>query len=211
MARIRSILGDIEGSTGQLTFTKVNGQNILRQKVGSNSSNTPAQQAVRARFKLLSTLFKAMSSAVAAGFRKAGGLSSYNLFTRANYVNTTYDPNTMVATADYPALLISGGNVESLGVISALKVANSGDVTVTWPDNSNGGTALGGDMVTVLAVNTATGAAYSAVGVASRDESAATLTDARLVGVAPANVRVYAFARRADFSDASPASTDLAS
>jgi hypothetical protein len=35
MARIRSLLGDIEGSAGQITFSKQNGKNILRHKVAA--------------------------------------------------------------------------------------------------------------------------------------------------------------------------------
>lgn len=75
MARIRSLLGDIEGSAGQITFSKQNGKNILRQKVGSNSSNSPAQQNTRSRFKLLADLFRRFGGAVQLGLKSQGGHS----------------------------------------------------------------------------------------------------------------------------------------
>jgi hypothetical protein len=50
MARIRSMLGTIEGSAGGLTFSSTAGVNLLRQKVGSNNSKSPLQLQQRAKF-----------------------------------------------------------------------------------------------------------------------------------------------------------------
>lgn len=133
MATIRSILGDIEGSAGQLTFARQNGQNVLRQKVGRNASNTAAQQAVRARFALLTRLYRELVGLAKVGLPPVGGQSAYNQFVGLNFGATFYDGATGTAGVDYGQLVVSAGSaaVDQLDNLEAT-VAPNGDVTARW-------------------------------------------------------------------------------
>ncbi|WBO86095.1 DUF6266 family protein [Hymenobacter yonginensis] len=206
MARIRSLLGDIEGSAGQITFSKQNGKNILRQKVGSNSSNSPAQQNTRSRFKLLADLFRRFGGAVQLGLKAQGGQSPYNRFVGQNFANTQADAQN-VATVDYTKLVLSGGAVEPLAGVSAALDAATGKVTVSFTDNSNGNTALDTDLVKALVVNKTTGRVVTAADEDStRADGAVELEDDALTGAVAADLVVLAFAYRANGSDASATS-----
>ncbi len=206
MARIRSLLGDIEGSAGNITFSKQNGRNILRQKVGSNSSNSPAQQNTRSRFKLLADLFRKFGGAVQTGLKKQGDQSAYNRFVSLNFINTQADA-LAVASIDYSKLVLSGGSVEPLAGVGATLDAVTGKVTVSFADNSNGNTALDTDGVKAIVVNKVTGRVVSASDEdVARADGAIEIEDASLMGVAPADLMALAFAYRADGSDASSTS-----
>ena len=115
MARIYSPLGTITGSVGNLTFSGKAGDNQIRQKIASNGSKTPAQVAVRGRFKLLAGMFAGLRLALAAGLPKSGKQSSYNRFVGSNYEATAYDPNTLMASLDYSKLLVAAGGSTVIG------------------------------------------------------------------------------------------------
>ncbi|RTQ52288.1 hypothetical protein EJV47_04505 [Hymenobacter gummosus] len=203
MARIRSILGDIEGSAGQLTFSKQNGQNIMRQKVGSNSSNTPAQQNTRSRFKLLADLYKKLAPVLTLGLKPVNGQSAYNRFLGQNFAVTEADAQN-VASIDYLQMLISAGAVEPLEDFAATKAQAASDtVSASWTDNSNGAGALAADTVTVVVINKQTGLVVADAEGAVRSDGSLDVSNARLAGVAAANLVAYGFARRFDGSDAS--------
>ncbi|UOQ51758.1 DUF6266 family protein [Hymenobacter cellulosivorans] len=211
MARIRSILGDIEGSAGQLTFTKVNGQNILRQKVGSNTSNTPAQQNTRSRFKLLADLYKKLAPALTLGLKAQGGQSAYNRFVGQNFSATSADAQN-VASIDYLLMQLSAGSVEPLDDFVASKGPMGSDtITATWADNSNGAGALAADTVTVVVINKLTGLIVTDAEGAVRSDGTLSVTNARFAGVASANLVAYGFARRFDGSDASSTAVEQVS
>ena len=197
------MLGTIEGSAGGLTFSSQNGLNVLKPKVGRNNSSSPAQQNTRARFKLLTDLFKRMGPAVRTGLLKQGGLSGYNRFVQQNFFNTEATPEN-VASIDYSKIVVSGGSVEPLAGVQAALNAATGVVTVSFADNSNGGLALDTDRVKVLLVDKTTG---RAVGPDDDDATRADgSVDIEAAGQAAADLVVLAFAYRADNSDASPTS-----
>lgn len=206
MARIRSLLGDIEGSAGQITFSKQNGKNILRQKVGSNSSNSPAQQNTRSRFRLLADLFRRFGGAVQTGLKKQGDQSPYNRFVGLNFANTQADAQN-VASVDYTKLVLSNGAVKPLAGVSAALDAATGKVTVSFADNSNDNTALDTDLVKELVVNKATDRVVtSADEDSTRADGAVELEDDALTGAVAADLVALAFAYRANGSDASATS-----
>ncbi|WP_246285264.1 DUF6266 family protein [Hymenobacter lapidiphilus] len=203
MARIRSVLGTIEGSAGGITFASRGGLNIMRQKVGSNSSSTPAQQNTRSRFKKLADLFRTLSIPVRKGLMPQGSVSAYNRFIQQNFYNTSADA-LGVASVDYTKLVLSGGNVELLSRVAAVLDPALGKVTVSYFDNSNGSSALDTDVVKAVVINKATGRVVAAVDEETgRGDGSIELEDDTLIGVQPADLMVLAFAYRADGSDAS--------
>ena len=180
MARIRSLLGDIEGSAGQITFTKQNGVNILRQKVGRNSSNTPAQQAIRGRFKLLSQLYQSLATLVTLGLPKQGGQSPYNRFVALNFPATAYDNATATARVDMSLLTASqaSGAVDQLDNLEA--TVNAGIVTGQWARDF-GSPA---DLVTAVVIDRRTNRTFTSAPVRRDAGSVAVAT-----GLADADVR----------------------
>ena len=153
MATIRGILGVIEGSAGSSTFSTLNGRNILRQKVGSNGSNSVPQQRTRNQFKALAALHKAgLGTATRAGLLKQNGKSSYNRFVGLNFgTATSADVNTAVATVDFAKLVVSAGAV--LGVARLTATAGAGTVAFAFGNNTDGVSGLGLDKVTVVVMN----------------------------------------------------------
>ncbi|TYZ12622.1 hypothetical protein FY528_04815 [Hymenobacter lutimineralis] len=211
MATIYSPLGDISGSVGNLTFSKRNGQNVLGQKIATNTSNTPAQQETRAKFSLLSSLYKRMAAAVLLGLKASGGASGYNQFMANNFDFVSVDAQ-MNATADYTKLELSEGAVLEVAGLKGVKATAAADtVTVSWTNNTNGNSALGTDLVNVVLVKKTTGEVIMSLGAKARSASPLAVQDARLAGVATADVQVLAFAQRADGSDASPTTRIVAS
>ncbi|WP_170172556.1 DUF6266 family protein [Hymenobacter rigui] len=203
MARIYSPLGNIKGSLGNLTFSGGTGDNQIRQKIASNSSNTPAQQNTRSRFKLLADLFRKFSGAAQMGLLTQGGKSAYNRFVQLNFINTQADALN-VASIDYSKLVLSGGSVEPLAGVGAVLDAATGKVTVSFADNTNGNTALETDGVKAVVVNKATGRVMAAADEdVTRADGSLDIEDNSLQGVAPADLMALAFAYRADGSDAS--------
>ncbi|UYZ60191.1 DUF6266 family protein [Hymenobacter latericus] len=206
MARIYSPLGNIKGSIGNLTFSGGTGNNQLRQKIASNGSNTPAQQNTRSRFKLLAELFRKFAGAAQAGLKTQGGRSAYNRFVQQNFVNTQADAQN-VATVDYLKLVLSGGAVEPLSGVAAVLDAAAGKVTVSFADNSNGNTAVDTDRVKAVLVHKQTGRVLTQADEdVTRTDGSVELEDDALVGAQPADLVAYAFAYRADGSDASATS-----
>ena len=178
MARIRSLLGDIEGSAGQITFTKQNGMNILRQKVGSNSSNTPAQQAIRGRFKLLSQLYQSLITLVTLGLPKQGSQSPYNRFVALNFTATAYDSAT--ASVDMSLLTASqaSGAIDQLDNLAA--TVNAGTVTGQWAPDFGSAT----DLITAVVIDRRTNRTFTSAPVRRDAGSVAVAT-----GLADADVR----------------------
>ncbi|MBD2768478.1 hypothetical protein IC235_11315 [Hymenobacter sp. BT664] len=202
MARVRSLLGDIEGSAGQMTFTKRNGINIMRQKVGSNGSNTFAQRSIRARFAELAIAYSKMPVAIQRGFLKEGAQTSYNRFIGANFKNTTADSDA-VGSILYPALILSAGSV--LGVANLVATASANSVSFAFANNANGTEGLPTDKITVVVIEKATGATYTIQG-AARSASLQVLAVPGLTAANKANYAAYAFFTRADGADSSTTS-----
>ncbi|GAB2784593.1 hypothetical protein HNQ93_002462 [Hymenobacter luteus] len=206
MARIYSPLGNITGSLGNLTFSGGASGNQIRQKIASNNSNTPAQQNTRSRFKLLADLFRKFAGAAQMGLLSQGGKSAYNRFVQLNFINTTADAM-HVASIDYSKLVLSGGSVEPLAGVGAVLDAQGGKVTVSFADNTNSNTALETDVVKAVVVNKATGRVVAASDEdVTRGDGSIVMEDDSLAGVQAANLMAFAFAHRADGSDASSTS-----
>ncbi|TDN39262.1 hypothetical protein A8B98_18560 [Hymenobacter sp. UV11] len=195
------MLGTIEGSAGGLTFSSTAGVNLLRQKVGSNNSKSPLQVQQRTKFAEIGRLAKAIGSLLLAGYKRVGFQSGYNQFVGQNIAFTSLDQNGM-AIIDYSRLSVSTGSVAPL---LGLTMANSATgKTISWTDNSDGNQALASDKVYVAIVRTATMEVAESLGSVTRAAGSVQVTASYLAGVAAGELAVYAFARRADNTDASP-------
>lgn len=200
MARIRSMLGVIEGSAGGLTFSKQGGLNVLRQKVGRNGSQAPKQVAQRNKFALIGTLAKNIGMLLQAGFKKIGGASGYNRFVGENIRYTSSDQD-LKASLDFSKVSVSSGSIPPL---VGLAVADSPTgKTVSWTNNSDGVDALAGDKVYVAVVKTSTLESAESLGTATRAGGSVLVPAQYLIGLATGDLAVYAFAKRADNSEAS--------
>ena len=194
------MLGTIEGSAGNLTFASRGGLNVLRQKVGKNSSNTPAQQGQRSKFGLLGSLARAMGGILRQGYKTVGGQTGYNRFMSVNARATSLDAN-RVPLIDFGMLEISAGSVTPL---AGLAVAGSAaGQRVSFADNSDGNGALSNDKVYVAVVKKATGEVATSLGAVTRASGAVDVPAAFLVGLAAGDLAVYAFAKRAAGTEAS--------
>lgn len=92
MAKIYGINGVITGKLGAAVYAVRNGEQISRQyqPVVSNPS-TSLQVAARAKLKLMSQLSAVMAPVIA--IRRAGAVSSRNMFVKENYRLATYADN----------------------------------------------------------------------------------------------------------------------
>lgn len=193
MARIRAFLGTIEGSAGGTTFVSTGGVNILKQKVGPNSSNSPAQQRQRSRFGAIGRLARKMSALASAGFKRIGLRTGYSRFVGVNTAAVSLDANG-VPLIDYEMLEVSSGSITPL---VGLAVASSATgQTVSWTNNSDGNGALANDKVYLAIVKKSTGDVLLQLGSAIRSATTTAVASAALAGVAATDLAVYAFAKR---------------
>lgn len=194
------MLGTIEGSAGGITFASRGGINVMRQKVGKNSSNTPAQQAQRSKFGELGRLARKLGAILPNGFKTVGGQSGYNRFMAVNAVAVGLDANQLPVT-DYGLLEISAGSITPLSglAVGALALGK----TVSWTNNSDGNGALPSDSVYVAIVNKLTGEVATSLGAATRAEGTLDVPAPFLINVAADDLAVYAFAKRALTNEAS--------
>ena len=200
MATIRPFLGDIEGSAGNVTFDKTGGVNILKQKVGPNSSKSPAQLAQRAKFGAIGRLASKMTALVRAGYKRIGLQTGYSRFVGINTSAVSLDANG-APLLDYGMVEVSSGNITPL---MGLAVASSATgQTVSWADNSDGNGALSNDKVYLAVVKKTTGEVITQLGAVQRNAGTAVVAAPLLVGVAAADLAVYAFAKRAIGGEAS--------
>lgn len=202
MARIRSILGVIEGSAGSVTFSSTAGVNLMRQKVGKNNSKSPAQVSQRAKFAEIGLLAKAFGSVfLGAGYKRQGFQSGSNQFVSQNIAYVSLDQDN-VGSVDYSKVSVSSGGVTPLDGLTM--AAATGGKAISWADNSDGNQALASDKVYVAIVRTGTMQVVESLGTKTRADKTVTLQAAYIDGIAAGELAVYAFATRQDNSDASP-------
>ena len=87
MARINGLIGtNLTGSAGKLTFTMVNGQNIMKQKASVvKNPRTTAQQNQRMKFKTLTNIYAASKEITDHSFEGVQyGANSMNYFKKIN-------------------------------------------------------------------------------------------------------------------------------
>ncbi len=209
MSTIRSVLGRLNKSMGNVTFSTWKGKNIAKQRVPErNTSNSPAQAAQRRKFAALAKLAGQLGPAIRVGFRVAAtDKTEQNVFTKVNFDAVT--DNGTEAVVDYTLLKVSSGTVAGVAGLNAVLVAVNGIVTVTWADNSDGNTALPTDVIYLEVINKETGKTWFKLGPANRAAGTAeVLVD---VNQAAANLVAYAFFKRLTSTSTSPSAYDQVS
>lgn len=202
MAINRGVLGTQTGSMGNITASTWKGRNVFKQKVPANNlSNTPAQSTQRRKFAALAKLAGILGAVVRVGYRAlATSVTEFNLFQSNNKLAVT--DNGAAAVVDYSMIKVSGGTVEALLDLDATYTQATGAMVVGWNPSANGGTSLAGDKIYVAAYDEASGLLRTAQGTVARSAGTVTLNFA--AGTVLASAQVYAFAKRAGSTAASP-------
>ena len=204
MARLRSVLGVFAGTMADVTFSSWKGKQVAKQKVpDNNTSNSPAQQVQRSRFRLLGILSRLLAPSLRLGFKtSATETTEQNVFVSRNNAAVTMVAG--VATVDLTRLVVASGNVGPVAGLAGVYTPATGRLVITWTNNSNGADALPTDLVTVSALTANGGAVANLPLTASRSAAAAGTFLQLPMGLVANTIRLYAFAKRAVGPDASP-------
>ena len=123
MAILNGIISKLNGSAGQLTFKRVNGQTVVSEKVTQTTDRrTSAQMRQRMKWPNLVAMYKGIAPLLNMAFEnKPKGSSDYNMFMRANlsatpvYMTKTEQTAGACVAAPYqitqgslPAIVLSG-------------------------------------------------------------------------------------------------------
>ena len=137
MAKIAmGILGGFSGKVGTVVGSIWKGIATIRAYVANvTNPNTPAQLEQRAKFSLIGSFLKPLTSFLRVGFKSlAIKMTAYNAAMSYNLENavTGVYPS---FTVDYSAVKVTSGNLP--GALNAeIASATAGEVEFTWDDNS---------------------------------------------------------------------------
>lgn len=129
-----NLIGRSRGSAGGITFATILGQNIMKNKATSVANPRTGKQVMqRAILTLLVAAFRAMPSAIDAGFKKGfAHMSPYNRFAKAN-MNQAFDTTAPPVTAWLVAkALISKGTIGPVASMTAVVDVSTGTAAVTY-------------------------------------------------------------------------------
>lgn len=148
MAKFRStIFCELSKSMADNTFYRSRGQNIVRTKIGKNTSKTLKQQMQREKMKEVFKLSDTLLDVSDVGFPgREIRLTASNAFTRANSKAVTVTKELEV-TVDYEKLLVSKGKRYLPESISATADAETHSLTITYEAEEFGRRAEGSDTV----------------------------------------------------------------
>jgi len=148
MSKIKKgILGGFSGKVGNVVGAFWKGKAVMRSLPGSvHQPETTSQMGVRQRFSLLSVFLSRLYSAISIGFKdREDGTTFFNEAMRANYedaVTGAYPAQTI----QYNSVVVADGNLTNCGAV-AVSDSGTGDIDLTWQDNSGTGTAEATDNV----------------------------------------------------------------
>lgn len=154
MSKIKKgILGGFSGKVGNVVGAFWKGKAVMRSLPGSvHQPETTGQMAVRQRFSLLSVFLSRLYGTISIGFKeREDGTTFFNEAMRANYadaVSGAYPAQTL----NYNNMIVSEGNLTNLGA-TACSDSGTGDIDLTWQDNSGTGTADANDFVYACVYN----------------------------------------------------------
>ena len=149
----KGILGGFSGTVGNVVGGSWRGIDYMRSKPTKVSNpNTPAQQTQRGKFKLVMSLLRRIKPVIQAGFNSNNKRkSAFNIASSYNLKNavTGSVPNLAI---DYAALSVSRGIlVPAEGAL--VESTTPGELTFSWNDNSQMGSAQADDQALILVYN----------------------------------------------------------
>lgn len=149
----KGILGPFSGKVGTVVGSSWNGIEYMRSlPKPSTKAPTDLQIIHRAKFGLVTGFLKPISSLVNLGYKsQASGMTGYNVATAdmmAEAVTGIYPELDL----DYTRVLFSKGSLT--GVYSLVSASPApAELSLTWADNSDSGTAKATDKAVVLIYN----------------------------------------------------------
>lgn len=169
------ILGAFKGKVGPVVGSTHRGEAVVKSRPTSlRNPRTPAQQAQRQRFALVTGFFRTARPMVELGFTTGTArITSVNAAVSYNIRNgiTGEFPDQGL---DYPALLVCRGSLS--GVKGAVASATEpGRIELTWADNTGRGSAGHDDAVLVMVYNAAQQEPVFSFGDAHRADTALSL------------------------------------
>ena len=146
----KGILGSFTGAVGNVVGATWNGIPYMRSKPAQvNDRNSEKQRAQRQRFQMIMGFLRKVRPVIDLGFARGAAnqtsinrASSYNL---RNAITGEY-PDQQI---DFTRLLVARGDLTPPEQTSAESTA-AGEVTFTWADNSDSGSAQTDDTAMVL-------------------------------------------------------------
>ena len=147
----KGILGSFTGAVGNVVGATWNGIPYMRSKPAQvNDRNSEKQRAQRQRFRLITGFLRKVKPVIELGFARGAAhqtpinrAASYNL---RNAITGEYPDQEI----DFTRLLVARGDLTPPEQASAESTA-AGEVTFTWDDNSESGSAQTDDTAMVLA------------------------------------------------------------
>lgn len=175
----QGILGPFSGKTGTVVGSFWKGRWVMRGRPTHMSNpRTPAQQAVRARFSIVSSAVAALRTAINVGFKLLADVSDVTPANKAMQVNieqAVTGSGTSV-TIDYSRFMISGGQLLNVEAPSVVLPASGHSVNISWTNNAGvDSDVLDTDQVCFALYNPARQSATFDLVTASRDDESATM------------------------------------
>jgi len=147
----KGILGGFSGKVGSVIGTRWRGKNVMRSlPAPSNKVPTTAQVEQRLRFAAAVRFLNPIKSVVSRYFgSNQQDKSIYNLATSYFIREVVIPDGSGGLTIDYPKVLISKGDLQSLANPAAIPAAGE-QITLTWEDNSGQGFAQADDLLIAI-------------------------------------------------------------
>lgn len=187
-------LGKWSGKVGANVYSKLFGNQIIRERTKGSNPNTEEQKMVRAKLAFVSQLGGVMDPAVSLGMKKAAKrerMFPQNLFSKENYGNLqgTAPDNLSI---DPSKIVLSKGNMTGVVFSSSIGTSTPGTLTVSVAD-INAGIGKASNEDSIYAVVYCPDAKAAVLSAAARRTDGATLSVRYPTSWSGLEVHVYGF------------------
>lgn len=193
MSKVQNpLIGRASGSVGGVTFSTWKGINVLKSKPESVANpRSDAQLAQRSAMSQIVAAFRAMTSAINAGFASlAVKKSAYNAFSSYNLRNAFDLSNPPTAVFKPEELRISQGSMATTPIVSVTSDSMAGTVTLTFSATADGPGQSLTDRAIVAIHNVTNNTFYGIVSSATRADGSVVISDPAGLDDSD-NLRVY--------------------
>ena len=201
----QGILGPFSGKVGTVVGSFWKGRFVMRSRpTHMTNPNTPAQQAQRARFSLVSETLAPLRPAVNIGFAQRSDVDNVtpvNVAMQVNMEQAVTGSGTAISI-DWNRFMVSGGTLLNVEAPSAVAAASHA-INVTWTNNAGvDSDVLDSDQVMLAVYNTnRKQATFNLVSSHRDDQSSVLQLPSLWVGD---TCKVFIFTRSEDTSRVSP-------